>query len=142
MAQILLERQDWDRVLGLLARQSTPDMLYRYSPTLLKHASQETIQLWMRFSNLNSRLLLPAMLNYEMARIGHQDSPNFVVAYLEHCIDKLGTRDQILHNYLLHLYVAEMEMGGNRQKITKFLKSQVSNPIIFTNLSLMTLTLT
>jgi hypothetical protein len=124
--QIYLARSEWGRALGVIARQPTAKLLYRYSPNLVKVAAKETIQLWMRFSSLNPRLLLPAMLKYEMSRIGLSSTQNFVAGYLEYCIDTLQSRDTILQNYLLHIYVEEIEFPGNRQRITRLLKSQVN----------------
>lgn len=95
-------------------------MLYRYSPLLITYVPKETIELWLRFRNLNPRLLLPSMINYEN---NSNINTNYSLKYLETIIND-GNTDQVIHNYLFHLYVKQGVVGI--PPILTLLKLQVS----------------
>lgn len=92
--------------------------------------------LWKRCgtSFLNPRLLLPAMLRYDMQnrekKVEPQVSPgsgkNQIVSFLEHVVKETQCTDRVIHNYLFYLYVTTLRQPGKEQVVIEFIKSQSS----------------
>ncbi|OAD75205.1 hypothetical protein PHYBLDRAFT_186318 [Phycomyces blakesleeanus NRRL 1555(-)] len=61
--------KNWAEALDVLSKQANPDTFYRFSPVLMDNAPYETVNVWMRQSNLNPRQLIPALLRYDHSKI-------------------------------------------------------------------------
>jgi hypothetical protein len=59
-----LAEKNWLAAIDVLSRQSRPELYYKSAFVLMEHVPEETINLWIRQSNLNPRHLIPALLRY------------------------------------------------------------------------------
>lgn len=66
VVQIHTESENWDKVLHLMARQATCAMVIEYSTKLVLAVPDELVSLWLKFSDLSPRAVLPCMLKYEL----------------------------------------------------------------------------
>lgn len=64
----------------------------------------------MKTPTLNPRLLIPSLLRYEV-RLGNSGM-NQAIRYLRYVIEKLGSTDPVIHNYLLALFVQNARNDG------------------------------
>ena len=97
----------YTKALELLDQQPNLDLYYRFTPTLIQHVPNETVEFCMRRPELVPRQLIPAFIRYEQnswdtdADTGHQ-----AIRYFEWCIsDYIKNKDPAIHNYLISLYV-------------------------------------
>lgn len=52
-----------------LKKKADPDVFYKFSPVLMENDPYETVNVWMRQSNLNPRHLIPALLRYDHKKL-------------------------------------------------------------------------
>ncbi|OQV21083.1 Vacuolar protein sorting-associated protein 18-like protein [Hypsibius exemplaris] len=98
-----LERNNFRDVLRLLAVQGNADLIYEFSPRLMRHVPGQLVDVWISKSkSLNPHRLLPSLQKYDGPEL--ESEANQVVRYLEHCIHVLAFTDTALHNYLVTLY--------------------------------------
>jgi hypothetical protein len=95
-------------------------LYYKYSPALVKLDINGTIEIWMKQSSLDPRKLIPSLLEYESPSVYTEDQ---AIRYLEFTIQRLGNIDQIVHNYLVSLYVLHAR-NGDETCLLGFLASQ------------------
>jgi hypothetical protein len=94
----------FDLALNVLANQNNVDLFYKFSPSLMRHVPQQTVNAWIAARTpLNPRRLIPALMRYDPSRNPPNDKQNQAIRYLEYCV-KQGNEDVAIHNYLLSLY--------------------------------------
>jgi hemerythrin superfamily protein len=61
-----LFNRDWVKALDSLSRHSIMDLYYKSSTILIENAPTETVNLWMKQSQLNPKNLIPSLIRYNM----------------------------------------------------------------------------
>lgn len=127
-----IQEEKWHSALSVLAQMDSPKLYYKYSSELLQSAPAETVNLWIRNSNLNPRHLLPALIKYNSHSVESQThgkvSQNHAIRYLLHIIESKGSTDIVVHNYILYLF-AMYAKSDRQESLLRFLKSQKEAPI-------------
>ena len=99
-----LQDKEYEPVLTVLESQlakGKPQLFYQYGPTLMQTISRRFVDSLMANGSILSPLkMIPSLL--VNARVEQELE---AVRYLEFCVDKLGSRDPPVHNYLLSLYI-------------------------------------
>lgn len=104
----------------LIDEQTSLSLFYKYSPALMKMNVEGTIELWMKHGQLEPRLLIPSLLEYQFPSDYRQ---NRAILFLEYSIHKLKNVDSAVHNFLISLYVQHIK-DGNETCLLNFLNSQ------------------
>lgn len=87
--------------LDILSKQDNKQLFYQFVPTLIQELPAPLITTLMQQSrHLSPLKLLPGLMSHRGEIQARQ-----VIKYLEHCVDKLRTKEKSIHNYLLSLYV-------------------------------------
>ncbi|KAI5806553.1 vacuolar protein sorting protein-like protein DigA [Peziza echinospora] len=119
-----IQREKWIEALGVLNRQSDPEMFYKASSVLMTGAPMETVNILMRQSNLNPRNLIPALLNYNKDTAVPL-SQNQAVRYLLYVINQLGNSDAAVHNTLISIYASHP--SGDEAALLSYLESHAAD---------------
>lgn len=102
-----VQREKWTEAMTVLKKQTEPQMFYRYSTVLMAHMPGEMVDVLMRQGNLDTKKIIPALLNYNKTR---GDSiplaQNQAVRYLQFCINQSFSTEPAVHNTLVSLYAA------------------------------------
>jgi hypothetical protein len=61
-----LSTSDWKKALDSLSRHSMVDLYYASSTVLIENCPTETVNLWMKQSQLNPKNLIPSLIKYNM----------------------------------------------------------------------------
>ncbi|EDO47847.1 predicted protein [Nematostella vectensis] len=94
-----VQHDDYPAALG-----ADTELYYKFSPVLMQHIPKQTVSAWIeKKGRLDPRKLIPSLVHYHQQ--GKTIQVGEAVRYLEFCIERLGTSDQAIHNYLLSLYV-------------------------------------
>jgi hypothetical protein len=101
-----VQRERWDEVLNVLKKQVDPDVFYRYSTVLMTHVPQEMVEILMRHSDLKTRNLIPALLEYNRTFAGAANAQNQAVRYLNYVVYQLNSKDAAVHNTLVSIYAS------------------------------------
>lgn len=78
-----ITEKNWTKALAVLSKEADPDVFYKFSPVLMENDPYETVNVWMRQSNLNPRQLIPALLRYDHKKLVEKSTQ---VGYLIHYI--------------------------------------------------------
>jgi hypothetical protein len=103
-----IQQENYRSALEVLAKQGTRDqfsreLFYKFSPILMQNIPKETVDAWIaKKDQLDPKRLIPALVQYDHNKYVAQT--NEALRYLEYCTQKLGIRDEAIHNYLLCLY--------------------------------------
>ncbi|KAF2114957.1 Pep3/Vps18/deep orange family-domain-containing protein [Lophiotrema nucula] len=100
-----VQRERWQESLGVLKRQTDPEIFYKYSSVLMAHAPVDLVEIMMRQVNLDARRLIPAFLNYNNSTKASL-SQNQAVRYLLYEINQRQSSDAAVHNTLISLYAS------------------------------------
>ncbi|KAK4041051.1 Pep3/Vps18/deep orange family-domain-containing protein [Parachaetomium inaequale] len=120
-----VQRERWSEALKVLKRQTDAEVFYRYSSVLMTHAATELVEILMRQSNLNSRSLIPAMLEYDRNYKGPL-AQNQAIRYLQHVVNQLGSADSAVHNTLVSIYASHP--SKDESALLSYLESQGDEP--------------
>jgi hypothetical protein len=120
-----MQRERWKEVLDVLKKQTEPEVFYRYSSGLIIHVATELIDILMRQSELKTRNLIPALLNYDRNFEGPL-AQNQAVRYLLHVINSLNSRDAAVHNTLISIYAAHP--SKDESALLSYLETQGEEP--------------
>jgi hypothetical protein len=71
----------------------------------MENAPFETVTAFMHQTNLNPKLLIPALLKYDIRHNPVGVFDHQAIRFLEFCVQKLNNTDPAVHNFLLSLYV-------------------------------------
>ncbi|KAJ1920861.1 tethering complex subunit [Tieghemiomyces parasiticus] len=113
-----LRERDYPQAVDVLSRHGTPALFYKFAPSLLRWSPEALVPVLMRQPDLDPRQLIPAFLKYQEAR-GTRDSQNQVIRYLTFLIRRQGSRDPVLHNFLLAVYATQP--AANEAALLEFL---------------------
>ena len=100
-----IQRERWPESLEVLKQQTDPEMFYRYSSVLIGYVPTELVDILMRHTDLDPRMLIPALLNYNndnTVPLGQ----NQAARYLNFCINTLQSTDGAIHNTLISIYAS------------------------------------
>jgi hypothetical protein len=120
-----VQRERWSEALKVLKRQTDAEVFYRYSSVLMTHAATELVEILMRQSNLNSRSLIPAMLEYDRNYKGPL-AQNQAIRYLQHVVNQLNSADSAVHNTLVSIYASHP--SKDESALLSYLESQGDEP--------------
>lgn len=109
--------KDYDRVLRHLMRhgrhiealevmstQGSEQLFYQHFPSLLQTVPGPAVDaLIAQGRRLNPIKLLPSLVHCHTSHGSGAD----ILRYLEYCVDKLETSDEVLHNFLISVYALE-----------------------------------
>ncbi|KAI9750576.1 MAG: hypothetical protein M4579_006405 [Chaenotheca gracillima] len=100
-----VQRERWSESLDVLKKQSSPEIFYKYSSVLMSHAPTELVEILTRQSNLDTRNLIPALLNYNKTTQVPLNQ-NQAIRYLLFVINHLRSTDAAVHNTLISIYAS------------------------------------
>ncbi|KAH6850069.1 Pep3/Vps18/deep orange family-domain-containing protein [Chaetomium sp. MPI-CAGE-AT-0009] len=120
-----VQRERWTEALRVLKKQTDAEVFYRYSSVLMTHAATELVEILMRQSNLNSRSLIPAMLEYDRNYKGPL-AQNQAIRYLQYVVNQLGSADSAVHNTLVSIYASHP--SKDESALLSYLESQGDEP--------------
>ncbi|KAL4539605.1 hypothetical protein Ndes2437B_g02032 [Nannochloris sp. 'desiccata'] len=106
--ELLVQRGEAERALEVLRKPSvSPELAYRYAPSLVSLAPAQTVQAWIEASPpLDPRRLLPALLH-----LAERSAPPAARAealrYVRHCVDRQGCIDNAVHNFIVALLAGD-----------------------------------
>jgi len=104
-----IQAGDYIQALQKMSSQTSEEIFYKFSPIVMYHVPFDTVDAWIKATNLNPRKLIPALMRYDPAKNPKGNKTNQAIRYLQHCVGKLQNKDPALHNYLLSLYAQEDE---------------------------------
>ncbi|KAI8834856.1 Pep3/Vps18/deep orange family-domain-containing protein [Chytridium lagenaria] len=107
----------WDKAIEFLSKQNNVELHYKFAGVLFENSPGEAVNLWIKQAGLNSRRLLPALLEAEHA--GSTKSLDHAIRYLSFVTKKLNVDDPAVHNYLLSLYVLQAR-ADEEEKLLNF----------------------
>ncbi|XP_015753539.1 PREDICTED: vacuolar protein sorting-associated protein 18 homolog [Acropora digitifera] len=118
-----IQHDDFLAALDVLTKQTDTELYYKFSPVLMQHIPRPTVSAWIeQKKKLDPRKLIPALVHYHQQ--GKSAQTEEAIRYLEICIEKLGNKDQAIHNYLLSLYI---ERDDDRS-LLRYLQMQGQDP--------------
>ncbi|PHH55451.1 Vacuolar membrane protein pep3 [Ceratocystis fimbriata CBS 114723] len=120
-----VQRESWNKGLGVLKKQTDPEVFYKYSSVLLTHAATEMVEILMRHPDLKTRRLIPAMLEYNRNFKG-SPAQNQAVRYLLYVVNQLDSKDAAVHNTLVSLYASNP--AKDESALLAYLESQGDEP--------------
>jgi len=98
-----IQQNNYTSALELMSKQVNKALFYKFSPILMQHVPRETVNAWIAEKDrLDPRRLIPALVQYDDQRYSEQG--NEAIRYLEFCIQKMHTKEEAIHNYLVSLY--------------------------------------
>lgn len=102
-----VNRERWAEAMTVLKKQTDPEMFYRYSTVLMAHQSTELVDVLMRQSALDTKKIIPALLNYNKT-VGEAVplNSNQAIRYLLFCINHSHSTEPAVHNTLISMYAA------------------------------------
>ena len=100
-----IQRERWSEALDVLKQQTDTELFYKYSSVLMVHVPTELVDILMRHTELDSRKLIPALLNYDQDN-GIPLAQNQAARYLNFCINALQSTDEAIHNILISIYAS------------------------------------
>lgn len=107
-----IENEDWPGALKALAKLYAKDAkkgkaaIYRTAEDMLVNHSKQTFETWLRFSDLDYEMLLPAILSYNRNPRPIQFSQNYSLLFLQRLILEKNVKSFNLNNYYLSLMIS------------------------------------
>lgn len=120
-----VQRERWPETLNVLKRQTDPSVFYRFSSVLMMHAATDLVEILMRQSNLNTRNLIPALLEYDRNYKGPLPQ-NQAIRYLLYVVNQLNSTDAAVHNTLVSMYASHP--SRDESALLAYLESQGDEP--------------
>ena len=121
-----INRERWPEAMTVLTKQTDPEMFYRYSTVLMSHVAGDLIQVLMRQTALDTKKIIPALLNYNKVHGGNVSlAQNQAIRYLQFCINHTHTSEPAVHNTLISMYAAHPTQ--DETALLQYLKSQSQN---------------
>ncbi|XP_068704082.1 vacuolar protein sorting-associated protein 18 homolog isoform X2 [Montipora capricornis] len=118
-----IQHDDFPSALDVLTKQTDTELYYKFSPVLMQHIPRQTVSAWIdQKRKLDPRRLIPALVHYHQQ--GKSTQTEEAIRYLETCIEKLGNKDQAIHNYLLSLYIEQ----NDDLSLLRYLQMQGQDP--------------
>ena len=111
---------------------SRGNLVYKFAPTLMENAPSDCVNVLASMDSLRPVSLIPALVHYEHcqrkyhpfanAKASRRKPTNWALTYLEHCTTRHWSSEQVLHNFLLSLYVT----NGDTKSTMAYLKRQLA----------------
>ena len=139
--------EEWSKVIDVINRQvnvpqkyelhcsdvspfkSDLELYYRFGPVLMRNASKETVDSWLRRPELDPLRLVPSLLQLQHAP---RDPlvPNQALRYLNHVIEQ-GDTSSTLHNLVItfHTSVPTASSPEDDVKLLRFLSTAPVDPL-------------
>lgn len=118
-----VNRERWNEAMTVLKKQTDPQMFYRYSSVLMTHVAVELVEVLTRQSNLDTKKIIPALLNYnKIAGNTVSLKDNQAIKYLRYCIDRELSSEPAVHNTLISMYAAHPTR--DESALLSYLKTQ------------------
>lgn len=92
----------------------------------MRNAPKETVDSWIRQNSLDSRRLIPALLQ-QRHRPRDPLEPNHAIRYLNHVVFEQGNTEPSIHNLLITFYCTDSNPDDG--PLLRFLTSTPDNPI-------------
>ncbi|CAG8582248.1 14325_t:CDS:10 [Acaulospora morrowiae] len=121
-----IQERNYKQALDVLSKQASVDVFYKFAPVLMENAPYETVDVWMRQTNLNPRNLMPALLKYDHSNAPENIVQNQAIRYLQYVVQKLKNTDPAIHNFLLTLYATQPTT--DESDLLKFLAIEGKEP--------------
>ena len=93
-------RKDWQAALVCLCQQDDPELVYEYSPQLMRYEPVLAVDAWLQFKELDPRRLIPALMRYDVKHNPPPHTENQAIRYLQHVVTELGNHDLVSLNNL------------------------------------------
>ena len=88
-------RKDWQAALVCLCQQDDPELVYEYSPQLMRYEPVLAVDAWLQFKELDPRRLIPALMRYDVKHNPPPHTENQAIRYLQHVVTELGNHDLV-----------------------------------------------
>ncbi|KAI5459961.1 Pep3/Vps18/deep orange family-domain-containing protein [Mariannaea sp. PMI_226] len=121
-----MQREKWNMVLGVLKKQTDPEVFYRYSSVLMTHVASDLVEILMRHADLNPRKLIPALLEYNRTFDGGSNTQNQALRYLNYAVYQLNSEDAAVHNTLVSIYASHA--SKDESGLLSYLQAQGDEP--------------
>mmetsp|Transcript_1320 Transcript_1320/g.3893 ORF Transcript_1320/g.3893 Transcript_1320/m.3893 type:complete len:989 (-) Transcript_1320:17-2983(-) len=92
--------------------EKVQQLVYKFSPELMEHAPEPTVNMWRAMPRLEPQRLIPALVRYTQTQAGNPKSgrsSNQAVKFLKFCVEERGNRDPALHNLLVSLLAQQAD---------------------------------
>lgn len=124
--QYYISNSMWSNALELIRQHGSEDkeLVYRYSSITLKYCPKETVDSWMRLSDLDATKLLSGLIDYSEVYRGPVNE-NQALRYLKHTIIKEGNKDEVVFETTLSMMCANND--SNETELLNFLKERSLN---------------
>ena len=110
--------------------QSNLELYYRFGPVLMRNASKETVDSWLRRPELDPLRLVPSLLQLQHAP---RDPlvPNQAIRYLNHVIFEQGNTSSTLHNLVITFHTSSPTTSSPEDdvKLLRFLSTGPVDPL-------------
>lgn len=97
--------ENWGEALSVLRHENDTRLAYKYSSVLLLNAPKETVETWMRLSDVEPSRLLPALLEYS-SRFRATPESNQAIRFLKYAINNMKVQDPVIYNTLISIYAS------------------------------------
>lgn len=97
--------ENWGEALSVLRHENDSRLAYKYSSVLLLNAPKETVETWMRLSDIEPSRLLPALLTYS-SRFKATPESNQAIRFLKYAINTMKVQDPVIYNTLISIYAS------------------------------------
>ncbi|CAG8483434.1 620_t:CDS:10 [Paraglomus occultum] len=121
-----IQEKDYKKALDVLSKQASVDLFYKFAPVLMENAPYETVNVWMRQTELNPRNLIPALLKYDHSKSTENATQNQAIRYLQFVVRELNNTDPAIHNFLLTLYATQS--AQDESALLQFLATEGRKP--------------
>ena len=116
-----IEHSRWHSAIEMLKNQDNIQQFYEHSYVLLLNSPNATIDLWILRTELDPKLLLPALFAYN----SHFDVPyekNQAYRYLRHVIKNIGSKDSLVHSTYISI-LAKLLPEEEEEPLLEYFKS-------------------
>ncbi|KAL7626831.1 tethering complex subunit [Parahypoxylon ruwenzoriense] len=120
-----VQRERWTETLNVLKKQTDPEVFYRYSSVLMTRVGHELVEILMRHPKLETRKIIPALLDYNRNFKGTLVQ-NQAIRYLLFVINQLHSVDAAVHNTLVSIYASHE--SKDESGLLAYLESQGDEP--------------
>ncbi|CAK7913104.1 vacuolar membrane protein Pep3p [[Candida] anglica] len=103
-----VDLEDWTNSLKTLVKIYTDgdrELIFKKATVLLVNAPKATVDIWLKFNELDYEKLLPAILTYNKNNINIKLEENQTIKFLSRVIYDKGVKNKIINNYFLCLLV-------------------------------------
>jgi hypothetical protein len=113
----------------LIYRQSDLELYYRFGPVLMRQASKEAVDSWLRQPLLDPLRLVPSLLQLQHAPRDPL-SPNQAARYLNYVIFEQNNNSSTIHNLLITFYASPSSSSPQDDgPLLRFLSTAPSDPL-------------